>query len=252
LRGDGHPPPVDLLFGLIGSIIGGYFLMLVVFWALGAVINMAVVRAVMEPEASAFAYLRFGRAELWLMLANFILFTLYTMVSTAMAIPVALVSAAAAMSVTRDVAPFVSLPFQFVTWGVTIWLGLRFCMVAPLIFADRKFRLFESWSLTRGRVTRLFQVGLVMVAVTVGIYLVLSAIGLAVGIPMFTQLANSISAQAFFSQTPQQVWRQLQPFIALYVVLIWIGSTVLFPLFFAPWPEIYRQLKGGELAATFS
>jgi hypothetical protein len=251
LRGDGHPPPLDLLLGLLGSIVGGYFLMIAVFWALGAVINMAVVRAVMEPEASAFAYLRFGRAELWLMLANFILFILYTMVSTAMAIPVALVSALA-MSMTRDIAPFVSLPFQFVTWGVTIWLGLRFCMVAPLIFADRKFRLFESWSLTRGRVGRLFQVGLVMVAVTVGIYLVLSAIGVAVGIPMFTQLANSMTAQTFFKQTPDQVWRQAQPFIALYVVLVWIGSTVLFPLFFAPWPEVYRQLKGGELAATFS
>lgn len=251
LRGGGHPPPLDLILGLFGSVVGGYFLMLVVFWALGAVINMAVVRAVMEPEASAFAYLRLGRAELWLMLANFILFILYTMVSTAMAIPVALVSAAA-MTVTRDVAPFVSLPFQFVTWGVTIWLGLRFCMVAPLIFADRKFRLFESWSFTRGRVAGLFQVGLVMVVVTVGIYLVLSATGLAVGVPMFTQLANSMTTQAFLSQAPQQVWRQLQPFIALYVVLIWIGSTVLFPLFFAPWPEVYRQLKGGELAATFS
>jgi hypothetical protein len=251
LRGDGHPPSVDLLLGLLGSLVGGYFLLLAVFWVLGAVINMAVVRAVMEPEASAFAYLRLGRAELWLMLANFILFILYTMVSTAMAIPVALVSAAA-MTVTRDIAPFVSLPFQFVTWGVTIWLGLRFCMVAPLIFADRKFRLFESWTFTRGRVGGLFQVGLVMVAVAIGVYGVLTVIGAAVGIPMFTQLANSMTTQTFLSQTPQQVWRQLQPFIALYVVLIWLGSTLLFPLFFAPWPEVYRQLKGGELAATFS
>src|ERR1700722_10496799 len=47
LRGDGHPPPLDLLLGLLGSIVGGYFLMIAVFWALGAVINMAVVRAVM-------------------------------------------------------------------------------------------------------------------------------------------------------------------------------------------------------------
>jgi hypothetical protein len=251
LRGDGHPPPVDLLLGLLGNILGGYFLMLAVFWALGAVINMAVVRAVMEPQDSAFAYLRFGRAELWLMLANFILFILYTMLSTAMAIPLTLVSAFA-ITMTRDAAPLISLPFQFVTWGLTIWLGLRFCMVAPMIFADRKFRLFESWSFTRGRVGRLFQVGLVMALVAVGIYAALSAIGLTVGVPMFTQLAGSMTTWAFLSQTPQQVWRQLQPFIALYVVLIWIGSTLLFPLFFAPWAEIYRQLRGGELAATFS
>jgi hypothetical protein len=250
LRG-GQPPSPELLLGLFGSIIGGYFLMLIVFWVLGAVINMAVVRAVMAPEASAFAYMRLGRAELWLMLANFILFVLYSIASTALSIPVALVSVIA-VTTARDFAPFVTWPFQLVTWAVTIWLGLRFCMVAPMIFADGKFRLFESWGFTRGRVWRLFQVGLIMVLVTIGIYLALTAVGLAVGIPMFTQVANSITAKAFFSQTPAQVWRQVEPFIVLYIVLIWIGSTVLFPLFFAPWPDVYRQLKGGELAATFS
>jgi hypothetical protein len=251
LRGAGHSPPLDLVLGLLGSILGGYLLMLVVFWVLGAVINMAVVRAVMTPQASAFAYLRLGRAELWLMLANFILFIVYTMASTAMAIPVALVEAVA-LTTARDIAPFISWPFQLVSWAVTIWLGLRFCMVAPMIFADGKFRLFESWSFTRGRVGRLFQVGLIMLLATTGVYLALTAIGLAVGIPMFAQVANAITAQAFLSQTPAQVWRQVEPFIVLYIVLIWIGSTVLFPLFFAPWPDVYRQLEGGELAATFS
>ena len=252
MRSGGATPSLQMLLGFFGSIIGAYFLMITLFWALGAVINMAVVRAVMEPEAGAFAYLRFGRAELWLMLANFILFILYSIVSTAMAVPVALVSVFAVTMAPREVAPFVTLPFQIVTWAVTIWLGLRFCMVPPMIFADRKFRLFESWSFTRGRVGRLFLVGLVTVAVAVAIYALLTAIGLAVGVPMFFQVANSITPEAFVKQTPAQIWGQVQPFVALYIVLIWIGSTVLFPLFFAPWPEVYRQLKGGELAATFS
>jgi hypothetical protein len=207
---------------------------------------------VMEPEASAFAYLRLGRAELWLMLANFLLFILYSIVSTAMAIPIALVSVFAVTMAPREFAPFITLPFQLVTWTVTIWLGLRFCMVAPMIFADRKFRLFESWSFTRGRVGRLFLVGLVIAAVAAGIYAVLAGIGLAVGVPMFFQIANSITTEAFLNQTPAQIWNQVQPFVALYIVMLWIGSTVLFPLFFAPWPDVYRQLKGGELAATFS
>jgi hypothetical protein len=249
---NGATPSPQLLLGFLGSILGAYFLMITAFWALGAVINMAVVRAVMEPEASTFAYLRFGRAELWLMLANFILFILYSIVSTAMAIPIALVSVVAVTMAPREFAPFITLPFQLVTWTVTIWLGLRFCMVAPMIFADRKFRLFESWSFTRGRVGRLFLVGLVMVAVAAGIYAVLSGIGLAIGVPMFFQIANSITAEAFLKQTPAQIWNQVQPFVALYIVMIWIGSMVLFPLFFAPWPDVYRQLKGGELAATFS
>jgi len=251
MPGGATPSPQQLL-GFLGSILGAYLLMLTVFWALGAVINMAVVRAVIEPEAGAFAYLRFGRAELWLMLANFILFILYSIVSTAMAIPIALVSVFVVTIAPREFAPFITLPFQVVTWAVMIWLGLRFCMVAPMIFADRKFRLFESWNFTRGRVGRLFLVGLVMAAVAMAIYAVLAGIALAIGVPMFFQFANSITAEAFLKQTPAQIWNQVEPFVALYVVVIWIGSTVLFPLFFAPWPEVYRQLKGGELAATFS
>jgi hypothetical protein len=31
LRGGGHPPPMDLVLGLLGSILGGNFLMLIVF-----------------------------------------------------------------------------------------------------------------------------------------------------------------------------------------------------------------------------
>jgi hypothetical protein len=251
LQAGGKPPPVDLILGLLGSILGGYLLMIAVFWALGAVINMAVVRAVMAPEDGAFAYLRFGRAELWLMLANFVLFILYSIVSTAMAIPMALISAFV-VTTNPDAAPFVTLPIQLVTWAITIWLGLRFCLVAPMIYADRKFRLFESWTLTRGHVGRLFQIGLVMVGVTVLVYIVLAAIGIGVAFPMFTQLASSTTPQAFFSRSPAEVWQAVSPFLVIYVVLIWIGSTVLFPLFFAPWPDAYRQLQGSELAATFS
>lgn len=37
----------------------------------------------------------------------------------------------------------------------------------------------------------------------------------------------------------------------LYAALVWVGSTILLPVFFAPWPEAYRQLTRGALAATF-
>ncbi len=105
------------------------------------------------------------------MLANFVLFILYTIASTALAIPWHWSSAFVLMT-WRDAVPFVQLPMQMVSWSMSIWLGLRFCMVAPLIFNDRRFRLFESWTLTRGHVWNLFGVGLVMVLATAVVYLV--------------------------------------------------------------------------------
>ncbi len=242
--------PEEIL-GLFAAVAGGYFLLLAVLWVVGAVINMAVVRAVLEPERGAFAYMRLGRAELWLMLANFVLFILYTIVSMVLAIPVSIASAIAALT-WRDAAPFISLPVQLVTWGVTIWLGLRFCLVAPMIFTDRRFRLFESWTLTRGHVWNLLGVGAVMVLATAAIYVALAAVGLAVAWPMFHSLAALGSPRAFFGQPPQQIWNQLAPFLVLYAALVWVGSIILLPVFFAPWPEAYRQLTRGAVTATFS
>jgi hypothetical protein len=241
--------PAEIL-GLFAAVAGGYVLLIVLAWVMSAIINMAVVRAVLEPEADAFAYLRFGRPELWLMLANFVLFILYTFVSMALAIPVSLVTAFA-MAGSREAAPFVTLPVQLITWGVTIWLGLRFCMVAPMIYSERRFRLFESWTFTRGHVWTLLGVGAVMVLATAAIYLALAAVGLSVAWPMLRTFAGFASPQAFFAQAPQAIWSELSPFLIIYATLVWLGSTILLPVFFAPWPEAYRQLTRGALAATF-
>jgi hypothetical protein len=244
-------PPPEQVLGLIGAVMGGYFLMITVFWVLGAVINMAVVRSVLQPEAAAFAYMRLGVAELWLMAANFVLFILYTLASTVMAIPVAIASTMAALA-WKEGAPFVTLLVQLVTWAVTVWLGLRFCLVPPMIFTDRKFRLFESWAMTRGHVGSLLLTGVLIGAVTVGVYIVLAALGLAAGVPMAHEFTAYTSPQAFFAQPPGQIWQALSPFVALYAALAFVGSIILLPVFFAPWAETYRQLTDNHLTATFS
>jgi hypothetical protein len=245
----GTVKPEDIL-ALLAAVAGGYLLFIVVAWLLGAVINMAVVRAVLAPEADAFAYLRLGPTELWLMLANFVLFILYTLVSIVFAIPVSLISAIAVLT-WREAAPFISLPAQLVTWAVTIWLALRFCMAPAMIFEDRRFRLFESWTLTRGHVWRLFGVGAVAALACAGVYVVLGAVGFAVAWPLFQPLA-ALGSRAFFAQGPQQIWDQLSPFLVLYAGLVLVGSTIMAPVFLAPWPEAYRQLTRGALAQTFS
>lgn len=249
-QGGAQPPP-QAVFELIGGILGGYLLFLCVFWVLGAVVNMAVVRSVLAPEASAFGYLRLGARELWLLLANFVLFILYMLVSLVFSIPVGIITALTALN-SPSLGAYISWPIQLVTWIVTIWLGLRFCMVAPMIFTEGRFRLFESWSFTRGHAWRLFLVGLLVVVATVAIYVVLLAVGVAFGVPLFQQLAAATSPQAFFTEAPAQAFRQLSPLLILYVALIWAGSIVLLPVFFAPWPAAYRQLRGDDLAATFS
>jgi hypothetical protein len=247
----GAKASVTDMLGLLGAVLGGYLLLIVSAWVIGAVINMAVVRAVLAPEAAAFAYMRLGRDELRLMLANLVLFVLYTMVSMVLAIPTSIAMAAVVLT-WRDAAPFVSAPIQLITWAVTVWLGRRFCMVPPMIFSERRFRLFESWTMTRGHVWRLFGVGAMALLACIGVYVVLAGVAVAIAWPMVASLGASVSPQTFFTQSPQRVWNELAPFLVLYAALVFVGSTFLLPVFFAPWPEAYRQLTHGELASTFS
>jgi hypothetical protein len=121
-----------------------------------------------------------------------------------------------------------------------------------MIFEDRRFRLFESWTLTRGHVWRLFGVGAVAALACAAVYVVLGAVGFAIAWPMFQPLAALGSPRAFFAQGPQQIWNQLSPFLILYAGLVLVGSTIMMPVFLAPWADAYRQLRHGALAQTFS
>ena len=53
----------------------------------------------------------------------------------------------------------VRLVMQLFVYGVVIWVSLRLSMAAPMTFAERKLRIFESWELTKGHTLSLLGVG---------------------------------------------------------------------------------------------
>src|SRR5579863_7056734 len=78
--------------------IGGLFLFvllaIVLAWVVGAMIGAAAYRAVLQPEQSSFAYLRFGSQELWLMAVSFVIGLVFFGVGLVLAIPQAIVNLA--------------------------------------------------------------------------------------------------------------------------------------------------------------
>ena len=59
---------------------------------------------------------------------------------------------------------------------VLVWLGLRLSMAAPMTFVDRQFRLFESWSLTRGSAWRLLGVAVLSLLMVFVLELVVAGV----------------------------------------------------------------------------
>ncbi len=140
---------VILLMGLAGLVVGK------------AVISCAVYRAVFEPENSGFAYLRLGDQEIRVMVVNFIRGLLLFGINFTLSITLAPL-----LLLANSAGPATSGLVRVSGRGGRA-LHTLLGSVAPvsrrsrMTYWERRFRLFESWTLTRGLTLRLVAVGVI-------------------------------------------------------------------------------------------
>jgi xanthosine utilization system XapX-like protein len=250
-----QPPAPAVLLGLLGGFLGFYVILLLGSIVLGAVVACAVFRAVLNPEASSFFYMRLGASELWLMLVSFTQGVLSFMLQIALSIPVGIVTfALAALNHgNAGVVVAISLILRLLIYGLVIWLYLRFSLAGPMTFADRQFRLFESWTLTRGHAWSILAVGLLVGLVSAVIYGLLTVTGLIGGIAIWSAAPPTAALGTLFDQAPSLWLGRLAPIIIMVALLLLIGGSILTPIFLAPWARIYGRLRPeADIASTFA
>jgi hypothetical protein len=202
----------------------------------------AVYRAMLFPEDRRFLYLRFSMREVWLGLVLMVLAVMWFMgVFVAMVPTMIVTGVAAAMS--HDGATMAPLAFVvvFAGIGILIWAFLRFSLATPMSFAERNFRVFESWSLTRGHAGRMFGVALALVVIVWVVELLLAAAA-------FAAVGGSVGFQAVagWFQHPRGLdFASIAPWVVGGSVLAGALSTFFLILFGAAWAEIYRGVEAG-------
>lgn len=247
VRFQGNPDP-----SLIAPRFAGLFAFIILTGlcslVLGAVISCAVYRAILTPEDSAFAYLRMGEQEIIVLIVNFV----KALVIGAASFGLAMVLGAVELASGGHMGGPLDLPGRLIIQCVVFWLQLRLCMAAPMTFADRRFRLFESWALTQGIVLRLLAVGVILFVIGLVVYFALTSLGVATGLAIWNSSPRPADLQALLSQSPDVWMGPLAPFIALTVLLVIVGGSVLTPIIIAPWAYIYREhaLSSEGAAAT--
>jgi hypothetical protein len=215
-----------------------------------ALICSAVFRAVLEPGQSRGAFLRLGPQELWLTLLFLVVSVLAYIVviiaSFMVVLPAFIVAIAGGSHGQGAVSGIVTgVALGLVALAALIWLSLRLAMAAPMTFADRQFRLFESWSLTKGSAGRLLGVGMLSLLLVFVVELIVAGVVLCAmfasgGPPVW--LNDTAAVQAFVSQPPLDLLRKIWPWLAVAgAVWILIGSA-LFTVFCAPWAAAYKDL----------
>ncbi|MBP7703911.1 MAG: hypothetical protein KA105_01345 [Caulobacter sp.] len=216
-----------------------------------AMLTGAVFRAVLEPDNGRWAFLRLGAQELWLILVGFVMSMGLGFVYMLLLIPVFPLSLVARAGEEPSPAVLALLPLWFcMVAAVLVFLLVRLSMALPMSFAERNFRLFESWKLTEGNSWRLVLVGLILMALFFAIELViwgvaLIVIGTVLGVGLAGQGEAAFERQvaAFFQQDAASLLAALAPWVTgLLIVGSLIGAAGA-AVFTAPLAEAYRQLR---------
>jgi len=247
-RTGGRPATADLM--PLAPQLGAFALLMgLAGLVVGAVVSCAVYRAVLEPENSEFAYLRLGDQEIRVMVVNFIrgliLFAINLILSitVAMLLVVANTAGPAVTSVVRLVGEAIVLCVLF-------WVQLRLSLAGPMTYWERRFRLFESWTLTRHLSWRLVAVGVILFVIGGIVYLGVVTLGIAGSLTLWNSAPRPADVQSLLSQSPSQWIVPLAPFIALIAFMVLIAGALLTPIGLAPWPYIYRTLTADKGPAT--
>ena len=215
----------------------------------------AVYRSILEPDKRRFFSLRFSTQELWLALALFV----YSMVVAFALLGVmlgggvlgglawligSLITDPTAATLTRVV---LIGGVVIAAIGVWVWVAIRLSLGPVMTFAEKEFRLHESWALTKGHAWKLtgLSATLAIIALTIG--LTVECVILAIA---YSQLGGFDQAhlQAFF---PQGQIPNLVPLLVTLAPALALGLALVGPMFailVAPLASVYRDLRGRGVA----
>ncbi|MEW6392313.1 MAG: hypothetical protein AB1542_18125 [Pseudomonadota bacterium] len=167
----GSADPRELL-DLVTHLGGAMVLLIALALVLGAVLQAAIIRSVIEPNNDRLAYLRLGREEVQLLIVSLITWAaalgVTVIPSGAVVLGAALLSGAAA-------GWFATLGALAVI-GLSMWVAVRLSLLGPHAFSHHHIDIRAAWIQTHGQFFRL----LAMFGMTIVMSAIVSIIGAAV------------------------------------------------------------------------
>ena len=250
------PSPADMsqmmshMFLLQGV---GYLLQLVGL-VISSVVTCAIVRSIVHPERKAFASLRLGAPEFFIVILSFAVSFAAAFAIMLLAIPFVILGIFLGMQhLWIALAIMIAVAVLILVLGA-IYVAARFAFVVPMMVDDGQFHLFDAWALTKGKVGSIVLIGLCLLLIGMVLGLLIDGVLFGVGAAALGVAAGGFNnLQAFFTQTPpQQIIMTLAPsLILLGLLLIPIQGAVM-TVFIAPWARAYRDIVPASPLAPLS
>ncbi len=247
--GSGVTTPPDL--SSIMALNSAHMLLSIVGAFIGAILSCAVFRAVLKPEEGRFAYLRLGAAEVFLFLLTFGVAILFIVAILVIVIPLTMVVVIAAVVHATGVAVLVALAGCMSLLALLIYVLLRLSMAGPMMVEDDQFHLTDTWSLTRGHVSELLLIGILLFVILILMEVVLGAFAMAIGLAFLSQAAGSLAAvHGLFARPSAEILAILAPGLIVVGLVAVPVFGCLWAILAAPWARAYRDLVGPRAGAA--
>jgi hypothetical protein len=240
------PSPADMsqMMSHMFLIQGVGYLAQFVGLFISSIILCAIVRSIVHPEIKAFASLRLGAPEFFVVILSFAAGFAFVFAMMIFTIPFVILGVFLGMQhLWIPLAIMIGVAVLILVLAL-IYIAARFAFVVPMMVDDGRFHLFDAWSLTKGKVGSIILIGLCLVLIAMVLGVVIDGILIGLGAAALGFAAGGFNnLQAFFTQTPpQQIIMTLAPsLILLGLLLIPIQGAAL-AVFIAPWARAYRDL----------
>lgn len=235
------PTPEEVLaaFQGLGQVMLGLSWLLPVSLAVSAMLMAAVARAVLNPRAGGFGYLRLGMDELRVFVVTLVLGILMFAAWMALAVLVGvLVGIAGALG--ADWMGLLVALGALAGVAAIIWLAVRLSLAVPMTVAENRFAFFDSFSLTRGRFWSLF--GMAVIAFVM--VLVVTLLSWVITLPLNMMVGTDIWGG---NSDPEAVAAALDvtnPWVVLSALAEAVVYALTVGVMYAPFAAAYRDIKG--------
>lgn len=241
LEGATSPTPEDMA-PFMAALAGVMVLLVPLGLLSGAVLNAAVARSVLEPQKSAFGYLRVGADELRVLAVTLVLAILAFVGFGVMSLAGGVIAGVAAAAL-GDMGWIVAFLVGLALVGVGVWVAARLCLAVPITLAERRIAIFDSWRVTKGRTLPIIGMAILAFIMTIVVSILFSIMlfpvtlgfGLSGGWEELAQMQGA---------APAEIFAAMGPFLAVTVVFQAIGAALQLAVAYAPFSAAYRDIKG--------
>lgn len=188
LAGRGSSADPREILDLVMHLGGVMVLLIALALLLGAVLQAAIIRSVIEPRNDRFAYLRLGKEEIQLLIVSLITWATALLCTV---IPSGVVVLGSSLLSGAAAAWFAFLGALAVI-GFSLWVAVRLSLLGPHAFSHHHIDIRAAWIQTHGQFPRL----LGMFVLTIVIWLLISLLGAAVASVIGKSLTAAVNLGA--------------------------------------------------------